>query len=422
MDPRETPPLDRAVSELVALAEKSVQPTPPEQLTRRWAKLRLKLARTKEPRRGVLAPVFAAATIALIVGAAWLFVRGRTAKLSYDVDGGSVVSGGFVKSSADAVTTLRFSDGTNVALAKRSKVRLLSTEADGPKVSIDDGEARVRVFHREGTRWLFDAGPFTIVVKGTSFVVRWSETDKWLRLYLKSGAVAVSGPLPSGELMVREGQELSVRLREGEIVLRDDEDARSLDWERHAEPQRAEPQAAQSPVGAIAQPPEPRAAKPVHRREDAARNWSDKLASGKTKQILDEAQTLGDAAIEEGTSADLDALADAARYNGKDELALRALLAQRRRFAGGPRAARAAFLLGRLEEAAGRPSKALEWFDGYLREAPSGPYASEALGSKMGVLQRVYGNDKARAVAEEYLRRFPGGSYSAAAQALTARP
>jgi len=35
MDPRETPPLDRAVSELVALAEKSVQPTPPEQLTRR---------------------------------------------------------------------------------------------------------------------------------------------------------------------------------------------------------------------------------------------------------------------------------------------------------------------------------------------------------------------------------------------------
>src|SRR6185369_15450726 len=130
----------------------------------------------------------------------------------------------------------------------------------------------------------------------------------------------------------------------------------------------------------------------------------------------------GDAAIEEGTSADLDALADAARYNGKDELARRALLAQRRRFAGGPRAARAAFLLGRLEEAAGRPSKALEWFDGYLREAPSGPYASEALGSKMGVLQRVYGNDKARAVAEEYLRRFPGGSYSAAAQALTARP
>jgi hypothetical protein len=78
--------------------------------------------------------------------------------------------------------------------------------------------------------------------------------------------------------------------------------------------------------------------------------------------------------------------------------------------------------LGRLEEAAGHAAKALEWYDGYLRETPSGPYAAEALGSKMGVLQRVYGSDKARPVAEDYLRRFPRGSYSAAAQALTAKP
>jgi hypothetical protein len=78
--------------------------------------------------------------------------------------------------------------------------------------------------------------------------------------------------------------------------------------------------------------------------------------------------------------------------------------------------------MGHLEEASGRPAKALEWYDVYLREAASGPYASEALGSKMGVLQRIYGNDKARSVAEDYLRRFPSGSYSAAAQALIARP
>ena len=402
-------------------------PTPPEQLTRRWAKLRLKLARAKEPRRGVLAPLFAAATIALIAGGAWLFVRGRTAKLSYDVDGGNVVSDGFVRASADAVTTLRFSDGTNVALASRSKVRLLSTEADGPKVAIDDGEARVRVFHREGTRWLFDAGPFTIVVKGTSFVVRWSESDKWLRLYLKSGAVAVSGPLPSGELVVREGQALGAAARGRDRPSRRRRRPHAQLGSTHrAAADHARASARSAPIGDPApehEPTvEPRSAGTSHRREESARNWSHKLAAGKTKQILEEAHALGDAAIEEGTSADLDALADAARYNAKDELARRVLLAQRRRFPSGPRAARAAFLLGRLEEAAGRPAKALEWFDGYLREAPSGPYASEALGGKMGVLQRVYGNEKARAVAEEYLRRFPSGSYSAAAQALTARP
>jgi ferric-dicitrate binding protein FerR (iron transport regulator) len=426
MDPSEPPRLEPAVSELVALAEKSVQPTPPDQLARRWAKLRLKLARAGRPRRLALAPLFAAAVLLLAVGGAWHFVRGRTAKLTYDVDGGAVVSGGLVKPSADEGPTLRFSDGTNVALASRTKMRLLSTEADGPKVAIDDGEARVRVFHREGTRWLFDAGPFTIVVKGTSFVVRWSESDKWLRLYLKSGSVAVSGPLPSGELMVREGQELSVRLREGEIVLRDDEDARALDWDRRTSPQRAAPEPPPMPQAGAAQEPapaaEPLAAGSPRARREEGRNWSRKLAQGKVKQILEEALPLGDAAFEEGTSADLDALGDAARYTGKEDLARRAYLAQRRRFANGARATRDAYLLGRLDEAAGRSAKALEWFDEYLREAPSGTYASEALGGKMGVLQRIYGNDRARAVAEEYLRRFPGGSYSAAAQALTARP
>jgi TolA-binding protein len=237
--------------------------------------------------------------------------------------------------------------------------------------------------------------------------------------------VAVSGPLASGELLVREGQELSVRLREGEIVLRDDEDARSLDWDRRAEPQRAAPPppppvAARQPAG---EPPS--SSGPARHHDDRNRddrNWSRKLAQGKVQQILDEAQALGDAAIEEGTGADLDALGDAARYTAKEDLARRAYLAQRRRFANSPRAARAGYFLGRIEEAAGRPAKALEWFDLYLREAPSGQFASEALGSKMGILQRMYGNEKARAVAEEYLRRFPNGSYSAAAQALTARP
>jgi ferric-dicitrate binding protein FerR (iron transport regulator) len=425
MDPIERTELDRSVRELVALAERSVQPTPPEQLARRWTKLRLKFARAKKPGRPVFASLVAAAAILVCVAGAWRFVRGRAAKLSYDVDGGSVVSGGIVKPNADEGPTLRFSDGTNVALASRSKVRLVSTEADGPKVAIDDGEARVRVFHREGTRWLFDAGPFTIVVKGTSFVVRWSESDKWLRLYLKTGSVAVSGPLPSGELMVREGQELSVRLREGEIVLRDDEDARSLDWERRAEPERATPEPPPAPAGAApdtAPSNEPHGASPSRHREESTRSWSRKLAEGKIKQILEEAQALGDASVDEGSSADLDALGDAARYSGKDDLARRAYLAQRRRFGGSPRAARAAYLLGRLEEAAGHSAKALEWFEGYLREAPSGTYASEALGGKMGILQRMYGNERARAVAEEYLRRFPGGSYTAAAQALTTRP
>jgi ferric-dicitrate binding protein FerR (iron transport regulator) len=423
-EPPAGPPLDplsESVRHLVGLADREAAvPDSSEQLTRRWHKLKRKLVvRARAGRSFPLAPALAVAVLAVLVGGAFAFVRGRMAKLSYDVDGGTVVSGGYVEAKSDDGPTIRFSDGTNIALASHTKVRLLSTDADGPKVALDDGEARVRVFHREGTRWLFDAGPFTIVVKGTSFVVHWSESDKWLRLHLKTGAVSVSGPLPSGELLVREGQELSVRLREGEIVLRDDETTRAPDWEHRLEVLRAQPEPS---AGAPDVEPHREPSAIGRRRDEPSRGWAKMLATGKVAQILDEAQSLGDAATDDTSIGDLEALADAARYSAKYDLARRALASLRRRFPGGSRAARAAFLTGRLEEQALRSAKAVEWYDLYLREAPSGPYASDALGSKMGVLQRVYGNDKARPVAEDYLRRFPSGSYSAAAQALIARP
>jgi hypothetical protein len=44
------------------------------------------------------------------------------------------------------------------------------------------------------------------------------------------------------------------------------------------------------------------------------------------------------------------------------------------------------------------------------------------LGRKMTVLARLHGAETARPVAEEYLRRFPGGTYARAARALAGRP
>src|SRR5262249_47377768 len=158
---------------------------------------------------------------------------------------------------------------------------------------------------------------------------------------------------------------------EGEIVLRDDENARSLDWDRRTEPQRTVPVPAPPPVAVRAPEPAGERSSPGRSRRREDRNWNVKLAQSKVQQILEEAQTLGDAAIEEGSSADLEALGTAARYTSKEELARRAYLAQRRRFPNGARATQAGYFLGRIEESAGRPAKALEWFDGYLHEAPS---------------------------------------------------
>src|SRR4029077_8696221 len=115
---------------------------------------------------------------------------------------------------------------------------------------------------------------------------------------------------------------------------------------------------------------------------------------------------------------DLAALADAARYLRHDDVARRALHAQRRRFPGSPRATDAAFFLGRLDENAGGLARAMRWYDRYLEESPEGSYAAEALGRKMMAVREVSGPSAARAVAEEYERRFPRGSYAGAARAL----
>jgi hypothetical protein len=75
-----------------------------------------------------------------------------------------------------------------------------------------------------------------------------------------------------------------------------------------------------------------------------------------------------------------------------------------------------------MSESEQDPRAALSWFEAYLGEVPSGTYASEALGRKMLLVQLLDGKPAARALADTYLRRFPGGTYADAARALSSTP
>jgi hypothetical protein len=163
--------------------------------------------------------------------------------------------------------------------------------------------------------------------------------------------------------------------------------------------------------------------------------WAAALAVGDFDAILAEADREGPRALGSRSNDELAALADAARYRRRDELARQALLSQRRRFPASLPATDAAFLLGRLEEGDGGGGsggsgggggsglqRAVAWYDRYLAEAPSGVYASEALGREMVAVQKLHGTARARAIAEEYARRFPSGTYAGAARALLAAP
>ena len=148
------------------------------------------------------------------------------------------------------------------------------------------------------------------------------------------------------------------------------------------------------------------------------------VAAGRWDLVLSEVDHAGvKHTLAHASSEELLALADAARYRRRTGLARSALLAERRRFAGSPSALDAAFLLGRLEESRqGQMVEAVRWYDTYLSGAPSGSYASEALGRKMMATKQLRGDPEADSLAKEYLRRFPAGSYAGAARALLHYP
>src|SRR6185437_5602492 len=106
--------------------------------------------------------------------------------------------------------------------------------------------------------------------------------------------------------------------------------------------------------------------------------WAQRVAKGDFAGVIAEAEAKGvDATLASATLADLAALADAARYGGKLDLARRALGAA---------------------------------------------FAEEALGRKMVALRKSSGREAARGAAAEYLRRYPGGAFAAAAREIAQDP
>jgi TolA-binding protein len=170
--------------------------------------------------------------------------------------------------------------------------------------------------------------------------------------------------------------------------------------------------------------PNPSAAPAPSTVAKGERGWVEELASGHWDRILDDVKRVGlQTALSKASGEDLFALANAARYRRRPDLARAALLAERRRFPDSPRALDAIFLLGRVEESrAPETTRAIAWYDQYLARAPSGGFAAEALGRKMTLTNELEGPAQAQPIAEEYLRRFPRGSYAGSARALRRVP
>jgi TolA-binding protein len=362
--------------------------------------------------------------------------QGSSGAIAYRIEGGEIGDSGYIRSFDSNGSLLRFAEGTELRLMTGARGRLSSVDERGARLAIEEGEAEVKVTPRPGARWLVDAGPFLITVKGTVFTAAWDGATEQLDIRMKKGLISVSGPFADGVMAVRAGQHLAVNVRRREVLLRqldrselggEETQLDQVDGDGEAGPAAPGEDETSSPAspastsgdGEDAAPSTGGAGTRGHPGLAPGR-WAAALAVGDLDDILRDARRHGwRRSMAHASSEDLAALADAARYRRRNEIAREALMTERLRFPKSERASDAAFLLGRMVESKGDDlGRALEWYDVYLKEAPSGAYSSEALGRKMTATQRLEGAAAARQIADEYIRRFPKGTYAGAARAL----
>jgi ferric-dicitrate binding protein FerR (iron transport regulator) len=401
--------VSREVARLAQLVRDDLEPDPAHASAHAWDEVLVRLDRRHRRLRMVFATACVATIIPLALVALQMSRRDRPLQLSFT--GARLGDHGQITRTSDLLSSLlHFSDGTEVELRSNASAHLLDVQVRGATLALDHGAARFRVVPLPGAHWVVWAGPFRVEVKGTVFELEWAPQPGRLRLRLHRGSVAVKGPLSGDPILLRGQRELLVDLPRREVKIIDQGTEPSS---RPAAPATSE--SAVAPVESTA-PPAIQGAHQGHH----VQSWQALFASGKLDRILIEAEDAGfDASLSHRSNEDLAALADAARYRGRVELARRTLLSQRTRFPHSLRAVEAAFLLGRLDEASAQPAQALGWYDAYLAQAPHGRYAAEALGRKILVVQKLRGADQARPLAEEYLRRYPeGGGYTELARKL----
>ena len=173
---------------------------------------RAALPRARWSRRRRHAAVLAAAALVAIAA----IVAWPRPRLRYVVEG-AVAAGGFVAPARGARATLRFSDGSTVALAGGARARVAEVTEKGARVVLEEGEASVHVVHAPGTAWSIEAGPFSVAVTGTVFDVGFHAAEQTLEVRMREGSVLVRGPQAEAGVALRAGQRLVAGSAEGTL-------------------------------------------------------------------------------------------------------------------------------------------------------------------------------------------------------------
>ncbi len=387
--------------------------------------------RSRHRRPRALYGLAAAALVAAVL--AVVFVSRHRPMTSFEVGAPPVAGavGDWVAADEQPVP-LQFSDGSAFELSPGTRLRVAETAADGAALVIEKGSVHATIRHLgPDTRWTLRAGPFTLQVIGTSFDVSWVPGSETLQLLVKDGAVAVSGPLLPANRKVAAGERLIVSVGQGRMDLSaaDSLATTPLTSSPSAGSPSDGPNAAAAPAPCVAPAPEDAEAPgpgsgggstAAGSEGDAGPTsssaWQALAAKRKYRDAMTEVERLGfERELSRSSAAGLKALADTARFAGQPARAQQALLSLRKRFGAG---GTSAFLLGRIAaDQLSSSGEAVRWFETYLREAPKGPLAEQALGRILDI-QRHGSPEAAKQAAQRYLARYPNGAYAALARSV----
>jgi len=332
-------------------------------------------------------------------------------------NGASVYGPSVFEAATSRPQSLDFSEGSQILLEPDTRASLARLSAHNADLTLEEGHLLASIRKHTGLVWTVAAGPYRIRVVGTRFTLDWDADRHHLRVAVREGRVKVSGGnLPSDGVVLDAGAMLergaegapSQRLVEGDVSAQAEAKARA---EVHNRAASALTRPAIADTAEIS---------PASSGTPALTKWSTLAKQGMYKDALALAEQMGfDALVSTLGEDDLLLLANAARYSGDASRAHQAQLKLRERFAGHRSAALAAFYLARSAlDVEHRPDAAIHWFETFLVESPRGDLAALARAHLMSLWLNKGQREKAREIAQSYLKYHPDGAKAAQARSL----
>jgi transmembrane sensor len=342
-------------------------------------------------RRWLLVPAGVCAAL-LVLGL--VYGRANRSPLRFTLDGQRPAAD-YVVSEAGRPRLLDFSDGSSLVLRESGRLRVTDSDSRGANLLLERGRLDASIHHLASSRWRVDVGPYVVQVTGTRFTVTWNPDDGDFGLDLHEGVVAIRGPGMLAPLTIDVGQRFRANRAGNYSVQRESPPSAASPVAVPSAPHASAPRIDAVQVPSASAPGRTASATVPNR---PACDWAGLMSKGRFEEVVSQAGRLGiERTLSDCSAPSLFALADAARYLGNFDLSKRALLTLRKRSPGDT--GKAAFFLGRLEEARGNLELALDFYGQAMEGHPESHFAQEAKAGRARVAKRVRASDTPQTVS-----------------------